>query len=58
MKKFVQSVEPSAIPASGLDEAAIAQANLSTEKDIKDLLGDSDEIKDCVTGDGRDDKSH
>ena len=34
MKKFVQSVEPSATAASGDEKQAIAQANLSEEKDI------------------------
>lgn len=52
MKKFVQSVEPSAIPASGVDEEAIAQASLSTEKDIRDLLGDNNETQDCVGRNG------
>ena len=34
MKKFVNSVEPRAIAASGVDAAAVAQAKLSTDKDI------------------------
>ena len=48
MKKFVNSVEPTATAASGVDAAAIAQANLSTEKDITQLLGASNETKDSV----------
>ena len=50
MKKFVNSVEPTATAASGVDAAAIAQANLSTEKDITQLLGASNETKDSVGG--------
>ena len=48
MKKFVNSVEPRAIAASGVDAAAVAQANLSTEKDITQLLGASNETEDSV----------
>ena len=52
MKKFVNSVEPHATAASGVDAAAIAQANLSTEKDITQLLGASNETEDTVGGNG------
>ena len=52
MKKFVNSVEPRAIAASGVDAAAVAQANLSTEKDITQLLGASNETEDSVGGNG------
>ena len=34
MKKIIESIEPTAIAASGLDEAVMAQASISTEKDI------------------------
>jgi len=46
MSKIVKNTDPLVIPASG-DAEAIAQANLSEDKDIKDLLtGDSkDEAK-------------
>jgi len=59
MQKFVQSVEPTAVPASGVDEEAMAQASLSTEKDIKTLLksGDNDETEDSVGRDRCNDKS-
>jgi len=56
MKKFVNSVEPHSTAASGVDAAAIAQANLSTEKDITQLLGASNETKDSVGGNGGDNK--
>ena len=56
MKKFVNSVEPHATAASGVDAAAIAQANLSTEKDITQLLGASNETEDSVGGNGCDDQ--
>ena len=56
MKKFVNSVEPHATAASGVDAAAIAQANLSTEKDITQLLGASNETEDTVGGNGCDDQ--
>ena len=39
MKKIIQSIEPKIIAASGVDIEAIAQANLSEEKDIEQLLG-------------------
>ena len=48
MKKIVKSIEPVVIAASGVDEQAIAQANLSEEKDIKQLLGESNETQDSV----------
>ena len=51
MKKFVNSVEPHATAASGVDAAAIAQANLSTEKDMSQLLGASNETEDSIGGD-------
>ena len=47
MKKIIQNVEPVIVSASG-EEAILAQANLSEEKDITSLLGDSNETKDCV----------
>ena len=40
MKKIIQSIEPKVIATSGLDVEAIAQANLSEEKDIQQLLGE------------------
>ena len=52
MKKFVQSVEPSATAASGVDKQAIAQANLSEEKDIKELLGANNEVENMSDGTG------
>ena len=55
MKKIIQSIEPTATAASGLDEAVIAQASISTEKDITDLLGESNETEDSV---GRDWGNH
>ena len=39
MKKIIQSIEPKVIAASGVDIEAIAQANLSEEKNIQQLLG-------------------
>ena len=51
MKKIVKSIEPVVIAASGVDEQAIAQANLSEEKNIQQLLGESNETKDCVRRD-------
>ena len=39
MKKIIQSIEPKIIAASGVDIEAIAQANLSEEKNIQQLLG-------------------
>ena len=46
------SVAPEATPDSGVDEQAIAQANLSEEKNIQELLGDENETENSV---GRDD---
>ena len=51
MKKIIQSIEPVVIAASGVDEQAVTQANLSEEKDIQQLLGESNETQDSV---GRD----
>jgi len=51
MKKIIESIEPTAIAASGLDEAVIAQASISTEKNISELLGDENETQDSVGGD-------
>tara|TARA_R110000824_G_scaffold175761_1_gene354531 strand:- start:84 stop:260 length:177 start_codon:yes stop_codon:yes gene_type:complete len=51
MKKIIESIEPTAIAASGLDEAVIAQASISTEKNISELLGESNEAQDSVGGD-------
>ena len=49
MKKIVESIEPKVIAASGVDIEAIAQANLSEEKDIQQLLGgEENEIEDSV----------
>ena len=53
MKKIIKSIEPTAIAASGLDEAVMAQASISTEKDILELLGESNEAKDSIRGDWR-----
>ena len=55
MKKFIKSVEPTVLAASGVDEQAIAQANLSNEKDIEQLLGEEHEIKNSIRRDSRDD---
>ena len=46
MNKIVKNTDPLVVPASG-DAEAIAQANLSEDKDIKDLLngGSTDEVK-------------
>ena len=46
MNKIVKNTDPLVIPASGNAEA-IAQANLSEDKDIQDLLsgGNADETK-------------
>ena len=52
MKKFIQSIEPKVIAASGVDIEAISQANLSEEKDIEQLLGgETNEAQDSVGGD-------
>ena len=46
MNKIVKNTDPLVVPASG-DAEAIAQANLSEDKDIQDLLsgGNADEAK-------------
>ena len=51
MKKIIQSIEPVAIACSGLDVSVQAQASISTEKDISELLGESHETQDSI---GRD----
>ena len=51
MKKIIESIEPTAIAASGLDEAVMAQASILTEKDILELLGESNETQDRIGGD-------
>jgi len=49
MKKIIQSIEPVVIAASGVDAEVIAQANLSEQKDIQQLLGgEENEIEDSV----------
>ena len=53
MKKIIQSVEPTVIAASGVDVEALAQANLSEEKDIQQLLGEEHETKNSVRGNAR-----
>ena len=55
MKKIIESIEPVVNAASGVDEQAIAQANLSTDKNIQQLLGESHETEDSV---GRDCGEH
>ena len=51
MKKIIESIEPTTIAASGLDEAVMAQASISAEKNITELLGESNEAEDRVSGD-------
>ena len=51
MKKIIECIEPTAIAASGLDEAVMAQASISAEKNITELLGESNEAEDRVSGD-------
>jgi hypothetical protein len=51
MKKIIQSIEPTATAASGLDEAVMIQASISAEKNISELLGESHETEDSI---GRD----
>ena len=51
MKKIIESIEPVAVAASGVDEEAIAQASISTEKNLQQLLGESHETEDSI---GRD----
>ena len=53
MKKIIESIEPTAIAASGLDEAVMAQASISTEKEILELLVESNEAKYSIRGDWR-----
>ena len=55
MKKIIKSVEPVVIAASGVDAQAVSQANLSTEKNMQQLLGESNETEDSV---GRDCGEH
>ena len=51
MKKIIQSIEPVAIACSGLDASVQAQASISTEKDISELLGAQIETEDSIGGD-------
>ena len=53
MKKIIESIEPVAIAASGLDEAVMAQANISTNKNITELLGETNETENSIGRDGR-----
>ena len=55
MKKIIKSIEPVVIAASGVDEQAVSQASLSTEKNMQQLLGESNETEDSV---GRDCGEH
>jgi len=48
MKKIINSTDPVVTAASGVDEQVIAQANLSEEKNIEQLLGDNNEVKNSV----------
>ena len=48
MKKIIEAIEPVVIAASGVDEQAVSQANLSTEKNMQQLLGESNETEDSV----------
>jgi hypothetical protein len=48
MKKIIKSIEPVVAAASGVDEQVIAQANLSEEKNLEQLLGDKNETKNSV----------
>ena len=48
MKKIIQSIEPVAIACSGLDASVQAQASISTEKDISELLGEQNETQDSI----------
>ena len=50
MKKIIESIEPVAIAASGLDEAVMAQASISTNKNITELLGGQNETEDSIRG--------
>ena len=51
MKKIIHSIEPIAIACSGLDASVQAQASISTEKDISELLGAQNETEDSIGGD-------
>jgi len=53
MKKIIQSIEPNTIAASGLDEAVMVQASISTEKNISELLGETNETENSIGRDGR-----
>ena len=53
MKKIIESIDPVAIAASGLDEAVIAQANITPEKNISELLGETNETENSIGRDGR-----
>ena len=53
MKKIIQSVEPTVIAASGVDVEALAQAHLSEEKDIQQLLGEEHETQNSIRRDTR-----
>ena len=50
MKKIIESIDPVAIAASGLDEAVIAQANITPEKNMSELLGEQNETEDNFRG--------
>ena len=53
MKKIIESIEPVVIPASGVDEAAIAQASIATEKNLQQLLGEENETENRLGGNWR-----
>ena len=44
--RIISSSDPRVVAASGVNEEAIAQAGLSEEKDIQELLGDNNEAED------------
>jgi hypothetical protein len=46
--RIISSSDPRVVAASGVNEEAIAQAGLSEEKDIQQLLGDNNETEDSV----------
>ena len=46
--RLIASSEPQVVAASGVDEEAAAQANLSKEKDMQELLGDTDEAENTI----------
>ena len=52
MKKIIKSIEPVVIAASGVDEQAISQANLSEDKNIQELLGEEHETQDNIRRNG------